>query len=136
MQGCCYILTVMVKGRNTHRQNQKLLDIIKSSLLRICFLRGQMNPIPTFPVKVEKKKKLQPVCHRTRIGSPTCSRSGIEMQKQHRRKLRDHIFTQPTDGTINLQYFVVNFVTCESAATKPVVRVISEYRIYPGMHRT
>lgn len=83
-----------------------------------------MNPIPTFPVKVEKKKKLQPVCHRTRIGSPTCSRSGIEMQKQHRRKLRDHIFTQPTDGTINLQYFVVNFVTCESAATKPVVRYL------------
>lgn len=87
MQGCCYILTVMLKGRNTYSQNQKLLDIIKSSLLRACFLRGQMNPIPTFPVKVEKKKKLQPVCHRTHIGSPTCSRSGIEMQKQHRRKI-------------------------------------------------
>lgn len=28
----------------------------RSSLLRACFLRGQMNPIPTFPVKVEKKK--------------------------------------------------------------------------------
>lgn len=95
-----------------------------------------MNILPTFPVKVEKKKKLQPVCHRTRIGSPTCSRSGIEMQKKHRRKLRNHIFTQPTDGTINLEYFVVNFVTCESAATKAVVRVSSSYRIYPGRHRT